>query len=369
MVLEPKKEISLGVLVKTAWKFRRHCFLIGLSIVLLINIGYLFTAKRYTAVATIMNIGDERVGGNNLFQVVGLVKSLNEGFFKFMAIVKSRTFQEQVVKNLGPEFFAPAKGWKGAPDGLKDYALGQLGRSIDLRVNPDQTNVLNVMVTYPDPEKAPILVNHILVDLQNYISQNSLTRAKRLRNYIEENIIETKAAIFETAKAMSIFYNKNAVSAQKAMVENPLQKEALKLRSLSLDEITKDPLLKGTAGELSLKKKELIQRLEAIKEIPEQSYFDYLQEEYSILKEINVTLRQQHELAKLEAVKQEPAFQILDMAQGASLAGAGKRQILTTSLVIAFLAVFTYVLYRCFYTPAMPRAIFDFFKEEALRPS
>lgn len=355
---ESKKEISVGLFFRTAWRFRNHCLLLALAVILAVNLGLGLKSKYYTASATFMNISDEK-GGSNLFQVVGLVKSINEGFFKFMAIMRSRTFQEQVVQDLGPEFFAPRKGWKGPPEALKNYALSQLSQSLNLRINPEQSNVLNISVTHWDPKKAPVVVNQVLVDLQKYISKNSLTQAKRLRNYIEENIIETKAAVFETAEAMANFYKKNPVNPQKAQIENPLRKEALKLSSLSLEEFASDPLLKDTVGQFSDKRKELILRLEAIKEIPEQSYFDYLKEEYQILKEINFTLRQQYESAKLDAIKQEPAFQILDLAQGSSYAGLGKKKIFQMSAVIALLVVSFYVLLRCFYTSLTPRAVFN----------
>lgn len=358
---ESKKEISVGLFFRTAWRFRNHSLLLALATILAVNLAFHLKSRYYAASATLMNISDEKAGGSNLFQVVGLVKSINEGFFKFIAIMRSRTFQEQVVQDLGPEFFAPRKGWKGSPEDLRNYARSQLSQSLDLRINPDQSNVLNVTVTHWDSKKAPVIVNQILVDLQKYIAHNSLTQAKRLRNYIEENIIETKAAIFETAGAMANFYEKNPINPQRAQVENPLRKEVLKLSSLSLDEIASDPLLKETAGRLSDRKKELVLRLEAIKEIPEQSYFEYLKEEYQILKEINFTLRQQYELAKLDAIKQEPAFQILDLAQGSSYAGLGKKKIFQMSAVIALLVVSFYVLLRCFYTSLSPRAVFNSF--------
>lgn len=367
--MESKKEISVGIFLRTAWRFRHHCLFLAVAIILAVNLGSRLKAKSYTSSATLMNVGDEKIGGSNLFQVVGLVKSINEGFFKFMAILRSRTFQEQVVASLGPEFFAPPKGWKGSPEGLKGHALSALGQSLDMRINPEQSNVLNVVVHYWNPEKAPQIVNTVLVELQKYIAQNSLTRAKRLRNYIEENIIETKAAIFETGLAMANFYKRNPVNPQDSRIKNPLYKEILKLQAVSLEDFAADPLLKDTVGELSEKKKALIRRMEAIKEIPEQSLFSYLEEEYQILKEINLTLRQQYELAKLEAVKQEPAFQILDLAEGASYSGLSRKKVFQMSMVIAFLSVFAYILFRCFYTPTSPRTIFNFLREETLKPA
>lgn len=367
MTAEFKKEISPAVFLQTAWRFRGHCLLIALSIILLINIAPVFKTKYYSATATMMNISDERAGGTNLFQVVGLMRSLNEGFFKFMAIIRSRTFQERVVQSLGPEFFRPEKGWKGTEGELKNYAKFRLGQAVNLRINPEQSNVLNVSVTYPDPQKAPIIANQVLVELQKYIAANSLTHAKRLEKYIEENIIETKAAIFETGVMMANFYKKYPVNPQKAMIENPLHKEVLKLSSLSMEEFDKDPLLRGSIGQLSEKRQNLLKRLKAIKEVPEQYHFDYLQEEFQILKEINLTLRQQYEMAKLEAVKQEPAFQILDLAEGSALAGMGKKRTFQLSLVIAMMSTLIYILFRCFYTPSTTRSLFQFLRAGPVR--
>lgn len=367
MNTESKKEISPAVFLQTAWRFRKHCLLIALAVIVVANTVPLWRSKSFTATATIMNISDNQVGGTNLFQVVGLMRSLNEGFFKFMAIIRSRTFQERVVKSMGPEFFRPQKGWKGTDAELENYAKSQLGQSIDLRVNPEQSNVLNVSATYPDPQKAPIIVNQLLVELQKYIADNSLTHAKRLEKHIEENIIETKAAIFETAGMMANFYNKYPVNPQKAMIENPLRKEALKLSSLSKEELEQDPLLKGAMGQLSEKRKNLLKRLEAIKEVPEQYHFDYFREEYQILKEINVTLRQQYELARLDAVRQEPAFQILDLAQGSALSGMGKKKIFELSLVVALMSIFFYILFRCFYSSKSAESLFHFLKTDVVR--
>lgn len=351
--MENSSEISPKLFWNAFWKGRWHCLgIVFLSTLLAIATSFLI-AKKYVAVATIMSMGDAGQGSMEstpVFRLVGLTpNSYSESFFKFKAVINSRTFQEQVVESLGPGFFTPPKGWSGTPEGLKNHALGVLSSGIKVRIDPDQSNVLNVMVETEDPGKAPVIANQVLVNLQNYISKNSLTNAKRLRNYIENNIIETKAAIFETSVLMAGFYNKFEVKPQKSMVENPLLQDIMALSSKNFDEISRDPLLKGNLGLLEEKKVKLMERLKNIKEIPEQSYFDYLQGEYNILKELNITLRQQYELAKLEAVRQEPSFQILDRAAGASYNGPARRQFVFGGVIFGGVLSAIYVFYRLLY--------------------
>lgn len=359
MEVKPFTQLSLKAFLQVAKQYWSHVVLIVAGTILFSYAVVWFTPKKYQAVATIMSLSDgnaSAMGGNALLQVMGLTKSMQEGFGRFMAIVKSRSFQEQLFESLGPDFFRPKKDWQGSEEALRNHGMGVLAKGIDLKMEPDQPSVLSIIVKAEDPEMPVVIANQILIDLQKYISQNSLTGAKRLRNYIEDNILETKAAIFETAKAIADFYQRYAVNPQKAKVEYPLRKEILDLSAKSFDEISTDPLLKENFGLLEEKKQKLVERLQAIKEIPEQSYFDYLQEEYQILKEINLTLRQQHELAKLEAVKQEPAFQILDKAVGASYAGLNRRRTFFTSIVIAILLASVYLLARGFYLPPPPKA-------------
>lgn len=351
--MKPPQELSINSFLKIAWFRRKECLFIISFVTLLSVIIFLSLPKKYMAVATIMNVSEENqsLSGGSFFQIVGLAKSFDQGYFKFTAIIKSRSFKEQVVNSLGADFFTPKEGWKGTKEELKNYGVSLLGQAIKARINPDQSNVLNIIVVTKDREKAPLIANQILVDLQKYISQNSLTKAKRLRDYIEDNIIETKAAIFETAKVMANFYKKYSVNPQKSKVENPLHNEVIKLTSQKLEDIVRDPLLNVNYGLLEEKKQKLLEKLKSIDEIPEQSYFDYLQEEYQILKEINVTLRQQYEMAKLEAIRQEPSFQIIDSAMGASYSGPNRRQFYFAGFIISLMLTFLYILYWIFFPP------------------
>lgn len=344
------KTIELPIIVSSFWRYRFHVFLIVLSITTGVAIYSFFQPNIYSSAATIMNIDSDRgfSGSSNMLQVFGLSKEKNEGFLKFMAIINSRTFKEKMVDSLGPEFFTPEEGWKGSKEELYNYAFGMLEGSIRLSVDPRKSNILQVVAEMNNDRLPPIIANQVLIVLQEYISENSLTKAKMVRKFVEDSIIETKAAIFETAISISNFYQTHAVNPQKSMIEHPLRKEILELSTKRYENDSRNLLLASAFRSLNEKKENLKKRLEAIKEIPEKSYFDYLEEEYQILKSINLDLRQQYEIAKLEDVKQEPTFQILDKAKTVQKVGPRRKFITLVGFAFSMLLSCFYVLLRIF---------------------
>lgn len=349
--------IELPTIVSAFRKHRLHVFLIVLSITVGVAIYSYFQPDIYSSAATIMNIEADKgfSGSSNMLQIFGLSKERNEGFLKFMAIIGSHTFKEKMVESLGPEFFTPEEGWKGTREELYNYGLGVLGSSIRLNIDPRQTNVLSVIVEMENNKLPPIIANQVLIVLQEYISENSLTKAKIVRKFVEDSIIETKAAIFETATSISNFYQNHPVNPEKSMIEYPLRKEILELSAKKYENDSRNLFLAGTLKSLNEKKEKLKQRLEEIKEIPEKSYFDYLEEEYQILKGINLDLRQQYEIAKLEDIKQEPAFQVLDKARVARKVGPRRKFMTLVGFVFSLLLATFYVLTKLFFQQTAER--------------
>ncbi len=352
--MEETIKFPIRFLLNSFWRYRLHFFLIIFFITSSVAVYTLFKPNTYRSIATLMNIeGDNRgfSGSSNMLQMFGLSKEKNEGFLKFTAIINSRTFKEKMVEALGPEFFAPKEGWKGTKQELYQYGVDTLAGSIRLDIDPRQSNILNVIVEMENDRLPRIIANQVLVSLQGYINHNSLTKAKIVRKYLEDSIIETKATIFETANAISAFYQTHAVNPKESMIENPLENEIQELKMKEHENTGESFLANGAFKSLNEKKEGLIKKLESIKKISEKPYFDYLQEEHQILKSINSALRQQYELAKLDDIKQEPAFQILDEAK--TVRRSGPRRAFITLVGFAFstmLAIF-YILVRTFFPP------------------
>ncbi|MDO8526158.1 MAG: hypothetical protein Q7T03_00550 [Deltaproteobacteria bacterium] len=353
-------QLSLNIFLKALWRYRSHCLLITLFLTTTIMSWFLSRPDSYVAQATIMNADSGNTSSAaSLNQLIGMPNS-NEDFLKFIAILNSRTFKEQLVDSLGTAFFSiPQKRGKLSEEALKNTAVGILSQAIRLRLEPDATNVLKVIVTMNRPELPAVVANQTLVELQKYIQNNSLTKSKRLRNFVESSIMETKAAIFENAKLLADFYHRYPVNPAKGVVENPFQKE---LEALSAKQEEN-----AVGGALATKKELLLKKLEALQEIPEQTYFGYLQDESQILKEINVTLRQQYELAKLEEVKEEPFFQVLDKAIGTQRATPSWSFYAGLSLAFSLLLSCGYVLFRLFYLPSSKRIGFAIKERLGLR--
>ena len=351
--MDIQKELSVRQFLETLKRVRFQCLgIVAVMVSAFMIVSFIHTPK-YTANATVMNVDDmgsaSLSGSGSLMQLVGLPRAPNEGFFRFMSIIQSRTFMEQLADALGVDFF-----FSGNPKGLtkeemRGRAVSILQGAVKTRVAPAFPNILNISVELADAQRPPIVANQLFVELQKYITQHSLTKAKRLRNYVEDSIIETKAAIFENEQAIAKFYgNADPI---KSVVENPFTKEIDKLSSEAESTATINPLLQVTLSGFEGKKKALLERLKKSRNDPLQNSFARLQEESQILKTINITLRQQYELAKLEEVKQEPTFQILDRAVGASLSSMSRRNMAKLGLVASTIAAFIYVLARMILFP------------------
>lgn len=333
------------------WAYRFYILFIIFFITTGVAIYALSRPNTYASVATIMNVDSSRgfSGSGNMLQIFGLGKERNEGFMNFAAIIGSRTFKEKMVVSLGPELFAPQKGWHGTKEELYNHAVGVLGSSIRLDIDPRKSNILNIVVEMQDDRLPPIIANHILIVLQKYISDNAFTKAAMIRRYVQNSIVETKAAIFETANSISNFYQTFDIDPKNSMVKLPLQRDIAALNIKMDEDAFSDPAIKNTFKALNERKKNLKERLEMIKEIPGQSYFDYLNEEYAILKEINLALRNQYEIAKLEEIKQEPAFQILDKALPAHRSGPRRAFITFAGFAFSLMLALFYVLTKTFF--------------------
>ena len=304
----------------------------------------LLLPKQYRAKAVIIPVSSQDNGGmagmasqfSGLASVAGLnmLGGLTDDTAKIMAILRSRTLTENVIKskNLMPVLFKDdwdsSRGtWKSS-DPLDQPNMEMGVRALKQQVGVMEDNkgqTIEITAMFKDPELPARVVNAYLEELQKFINANAFTTAKRNRIFIEGQLQENKRGFLEAGKEINEFYKQNSISSVEANIDVNIENvigqvemgqgaEPLKYANLDVQSIKQ---LGSDIGNLVTQKADLDEKIRTariVEDVPQQVYLTYLMMRRELLAKINALLTSQFEMAKIEESKEELSFQIIDKA-------------------------------------------------------
>lgn len=340
----------------------------------------LLLPKIYQSYAVLLPIGSK--GGGGLSALAGSVGGLatlagiggggSAVNRQFMALLKSRTLAEKVIKKyeLIPVLFDGKKpsnpSWEGAAGAL----LGHMTFTDDIK-----NGTILISAEFRDPKIAADIVNGYIEGLQEFINDNDFTVAKRYRIFIENQLAQNKRQLLEAGKELNEFYKGGKVSSVESRLDVPVKdKINLGVKYVNVgqrqgsfgqgDDIegSKFSESQSEIEKLQKQKKEVEAILgkiagtyaegigsldEAIvRDIPQQVYLQYLSLRRNLLTQVNTLLTQQYEMAKMEEKKDELAFQVIDPGRVPETRCKPKRKkivmtVFAVSLLAGILAAFS----------------------------
>ncbi len=330
-----ENEVSLFDYWKVIKKHKNTIFLIVFLCTSLGIISAFVLPKKYQAEATLMPSFQSGGGGltsmlTSISSVPGMGDMLTslggagggvQKSAQLVAFLKSRTLTEQVIEKLYLMQFFFKNRWyitehtwiadkKGRVPTLQDAVATLQGL---VKVTDDKkTSLIKIQVTMKDPIMATAIANRMLIELQDFIKNNSLTVAKRNRIFIEEQLRENKIELLEAGKKLNQFYNSNRISSVQPQLDIDIGK--VLDTPQSLEEI------RNSLSNLQQTKEDMNQKIEkeersgVVSNVPSQVYLQYMILQRELLGRINTLLTQQHEMAKIEEAKEDLSFQVIDKA-------------------------------------------------------
>jgi capsular exopolysaccharide synthesis family protein len=282
---------------------------------------------------------------------IGLTDSENPST-RLLAILQSRTLVETVIQRLGLLPLLYADVWDANtqqwltddPPTMQDAVRLMLTDVVASELD-ETKGILNITANHADPVLAAAIVNQFIAVLQQLLNENAFTLAKKNRVFIETQLQQTRKDLAVAEEALQQFEQSHgivsleaqaqvAVSAlagleaqimakevqlgvlQRALTKSSrevyfLQEEIQGLRS----QLAR--LQQGVSSSLSVptdlgRNHQLFPAFDKAPDIKLQ--YARLQREALIQNKLFTLLVQQYEQAKIEEVRDETAFQILDRA-------------------------------------------------------
>jgi tyrosine-protein kinase Etk/Wzc len=353
-----EKEINWVDLFKLIPKSKKMLASILIAGFVLVTFYNIIATPLYKSEVTLMPLsGDQndslRMISNSgtLQMLTGFVGNISTKMYsdKFMNILKSRTVSERVINstNLLPKLFPkewddknlrwkkPAKLPLLASNGI-DMMLKEIAK-----VRETSEGLIRLTVIFEDPGLAQAIAEQYVAELQNFINQNTLTLAKKNRIFLEQQIVNKKVELAKAEEDLQKFQSENKLVSLDTQAEMTVRTSAnLKAEILSReyqlamlkkssglgnmeaqrisDEIYElKKQLSNIESGISMKdslsnKKPMFKSIATLADLEVQ--YVRLKRDALVLEKVYELLNQQYELAKIEEVKGEVSFQIIDRA-------------------------------------------------------
>ena len=308
---------------KKRWKL---LLIVPACISFLVFIYAICQPKIYRAQVSIMPLGSEN---NDLaFLLSNFTGNGSKGGSQqqiILNLIQSRTFVERVQKRFDLSVDTAKKlpvllktGKREAHRGDPSVVKGQNEMSWHLSVSYDANGLLLVAIDAPDATFAAVLANGVVDELQQYINEGTFTNAKRYRQYIGDQLMETRKQFLEASKGLTNFYAKNKISVSDSRLSVDVNLINVSNAVLANPNDQQDfEMISREIGRLEKEKKALEERLKnnVVHDISEQVYLEYMNASRSISGELNQLLSKQYEMAKIAEERKNLAFQIIDPAR------------------------------------------------------
>jgi uncharacterized protein involved in exopolysaccharide biosynthesis len=337
MTYEPEEEINLLDYFRVFKKHLGKIILITLLCTSLVATASFLMAKKYKAEVSLMPLAQSG-GSGGLAALASQVSSLplvggqlsglaglaggNQKTGQILSILKSRTLTEKLVNQFDLMHVIFLKRWDSEKNAWRPNIFGDIPNLEDavkvmrkkvLTIQDDKkTGLIKIQVELKDPVLAANVANRMIVELQDFISKNQFTVAKRNRIFIEEQLQENKMDLLESGKKLNQFYSENRISSIQPRLDVDIGKIVGPPKPF--EEFRED------LSELKQKKEEIESKLTEeeksgmVRNVPSQVYLQYLTLQRELSGRVNALLTQQYELAKIEEAKEDLSFQVIDPA-------------------------------------------------------
>ncbi len=338
--------VSLLARARLLWERRRLVFRFTLSGLLISLLIAFLIPKRYESTARLMPPDDRSTSGlamlASMSSQVGALGSLAGGLLGvkssgalFVGVLGSRSVQDRLI-----ERFDLRRVYR---TGLMSNAEKQLAEN-SIISEDRKSGIITITVTDHSPQRAAVLAQAYVEELDRLISQLSTSSAHRERVFLEDRLKTVKGDLDSAAEHFGQFASKNTaidIQAQgKAMVDAAaqLQGELIAaesqlqgLKQIYTPNNVRIREIEARIGELQRQLDKLggsssqaVQNTTStddpsyptIRELPllGVTYSD-LYRRTKIEEAIYETLTQQYELAKVQEAKETPSVKVLDAAQ------------------------------------------------------
>lgn len=377
----PDDEINLREFWRILIKRRKFILIIVGAVAVATGIFTLLQPNVYESKATLIPLAQSN---SNLQSTLGALSGLlplgvgapDSPAERILAVLQSRTLAENVITRLAllPKLFAKdwdaeAQRWQtDEPPTMQDGLL-ELQALTDIAAD-DDTGIVSITVEHTDPELAAQIANRFIEALQEALNQNAFSMAKKNRFFIDGQLRKTQKALAAAEDVLQHFEETHGIVAMDAQAEAAINALATLQGQMMAKEIQLRVLQRSVTGasrEVTLLQEELqglraqlaqLQRgattgvtdavgdrqvLLGLHDAPEiKLNYVRLQREVRIQNELFMLLMQQLEQAKIEEVRDETAFQVVDQAIAAEEKSKPKRalNVLLATVVGTFLGVF-----------------------------
>lgn len=343
--------VAIMKYLNACWRYRLHCVVI-VGVIVGAGVIYALTATPVYEVRAII-VPDEFLGGGSgmdagiLGNIAVFKNVVNPQNNTLVIVLDSNALAERVVaREELLKVFLPA----GAEKFDKKEQLRVAGERLNsaVKISRDRYYVEEIIISAKnaDPQLANMIVQQYLVELQNYITSNSLTKAKRHRIFLETQLAKKKEELLEMGKMLANFYSDNSVSTSKAKLSVPI---ALKSSGNTVrDFLNYEEFKKYFEG---LQGGSLSQRdVKYVEGVPHQVYLKYITMQQSMLESQVSAVGQSHQMALIDEVRNEPTFQVLEEPMvPRHRVSPQRRRIVMISFFIGNLCAIGYCLSREYY--------------------
>lgn len=368
-----EEEINLIDYVRLLWKYKFSIILICVLVVASAVIKLLFfTADTYEARASIMPLKSSGRSGT-LAALQGIVPSgllpaqPESDIGRFVNILKSRTFAEQVVRDNKLDLIN--RLYKDVPEDerpeFQKVVMGLKNGIMEISDTKEGLILVKAKVS-EDPQLAADISNKYLELLEAYLSENTLTSARRNREFVEEQFKKTERNLQLAEKRLQEFKDKYGLisidNQAKEMTETigtlkgQLMGKKIELQVMEDSGVSKaSPRYETAKYEIEALKKQ-IASLEkgaqksdisyvAFEELPElERKYTQLMRDKTVQETLYKMLAQEYEQAKIAEDRDEPAFLTVDAAiPPIEPSGMSKKLIVLLSGVLGLMLSVMYI--------------------------
>lgn len=277
---------------------------------------------------------------------------------EFINIMQSRSFREEVVKEF--DLLRYYKLQNKPPLEAMEKAVFKLGNNTAHISTDYESKLITIKVETKDKLLSKNIAQYYLDSLQEYLSTKRGSKSKLQRQFLEEQVSDTKATIDSLATALKDFqktnravgldeqtqaliglYSESVVQYYKAEIEYEVAKQQFDSNSAVLADLaSRRDVLAGKVKELESSNSQLVPSyIPQISRIPDLSLqYAKLKLNLEIQKKVFEYLYPQYEIAKLEEARDMPSYDVLDSPSLAGLRSKPKRALMVVVItVMAFL--------------------------------
>ncbi|NOX38936.1 MAG: hypothetical protein GXO78_15515 [Calditrichaeota bacterium] len=280
----------------------------------------------------------------NISRMLGFVggAGAQPEIFKYISILKSRTLQEEVIKE-----FDLINVYK-VPKKSMELALKRLNQNVVIKINDEGALVIGVLDE--DPQRAADIANFFVKKLHEYNTRINITEAKAKREFLEKRLLQNELdlsrleeKIKELQESSGLIMGTGQTLGSVEMIAELYARKTLKEMEIEL--------YKKTLDENNPKYHQALIELEIINKrlenVPQET-IDALRvyREYLIQQKIRELLMPIYEQARLEEIRDTPTVIVLDPAVPSELKAKPKR--LRITIAMGFVGLILSILYAIF---------------------